>query len=281
MQSGTIFELKEFAIYDGPGIRQTVFLKGCPLRCCWCHNPEGMQRDPELMVNYNACKNCGKCRSICSKQTCDACGACIPHCPQGARRICGQKITSQQLAERIQNNNAYYAAAGGGVTFSGGEPLQQHLFLLEVLEQLRGVDTAMETSGYAAPEIFCQVVSKIDFVFMDLKMMDSQQHKKYTGAGNERILKNAESLLTSGKQAVIRIPLIPGINDTLCNMQATADFIYRVNPETRVELLPYHRTAGAKYKMLNREFKPLFDPRQEVQKPVEVFGEYGIQVSIL
>ena len=281
MRSGTIFDIKEFSVFDGPGVRQTVFLKGCPLRCAWCHNPEGLSAKPQLMVSTGACTHCGKCTAVCKSETCTACGACTTVCPGNLRRIAGEKLTSQELAARILKDAAYYAHCGGGVTFSGGEPLMQADFLLETIEQLPGIHKASETSGYADSEIFRKAASAMDYVMMDLKPMDDEIHFRFTGVSNARIHANAKWLLQSGIPCRIRIPLIPGVTDTDANLSAAAEFIREANAHARVELLPYHATAGAKYAMLGMEYAPEFDVSQKVNAHIELFKDHGLECSIL
>lgn len=281
MRTGIVFDIKEFSVFDGPGIRQTVFLKGCPLRCAWCHNPEGLRVQPQLMVSGNACTDCGKCRAVCAHAECMACGACVSVCPQNLRRIAGDVMTSEALAETILRDAAYYASCGGGVTFSGGEPLLQAEFLLEVWERLSGIHCAIQTSGYAEENTFRRVLEKLDFVMMDLKLMDEAQHRRYTGVSNERILKNAEMLLKSGVPCRIRVPLIPGVSDTEDNLRRTAEFIVGTGCPAPVELLPYHRTAGAKYSMVGMEYAPTFDTEQKVRTHPEIFKAYGLECTVL
>ena len=211
MRSGTIFDIKEFAVHDGPGVRQTVFFKGCPLRCQWCHNPEGLSARPQLMFSRSSCSRCGKCRLVCplspDKESpspafpadCTACGACVRVCPLGLRTISGQRMTSQELTAAIRENSGYYAALGGGVTFSGGEPLMQGDFLLEVLEQISDLHTAIETSAYAPPDLFQAVTDRLSFIMMDVKLMDPALHRRYTGVDNRVILENLTRLLRGKK----------------------------------------------------------------------------------
>lgn len=281
MKTGIIFDVKEFSIFDGPGIRQTVFLKGCPLRCSWCHNPEGLTAAAQIMVSANACTHCGKCRDLCRASACTACGACVEVCPQNARRIAGRRMTSDELARLILKDADYYAQVGGGVTFSGGEPLMQSGFLIEVLDALPGVHCAVETSGYAPQDVFLSVLERLDYVLMDIKLMDNEKHRRYTGVSNERILANARALIKSGKPCTLRIPLIPGVNDDLDNIEATARFAAGAGGGVSFELLPYHKTAGAKYEMIGSTYRPDFDPLKEVQRHTEVFSRYGLEVKVL
>ncbi|MGN0972697.1 MAG: glycyl-radical enzyme activating protein [Aristaeellaceae bacterium] len=282
METGTIFDIKEFSVFDGPGMRQTVFLKGCPLRCSWCHNPEGLSPRPQLMVSWASCVHCGRCREVCPHpEGCTACGRCVDVCPQNIRRIAGTLMTSEELARVVMKDAAYYARYGGGVTFSGGEPLLQAAFLIETLDRLQGVHRCIETSGFTDAETFRRVVERLDYVIMDLKLMDDSLHRRYTGVSNERILRNAEALMRSGKPCRFRVPLIPGVNDTEDNMQATAAFISSVNPAVPVELLPYHMTAGAKYDMIGKPYTPLFDVNRTVQVHLDLFKAYGLECSVL
>ena len=282
MQTGIIFDIKEFSIFDGPGVRQTVFFKGCPLRCSWCHNPEGLSVLPQIMVSPSACIHCGKCKEVCPHpEKCEVCGKCVELCPENARRIAGEKMTSEELVRRIRKDAAYYKACGGGVTFSGGEPLLQSAFLLEVLEMLPDLHKTIETSAYAEAEIFDAVLEKIDYFMMDVKLIDREKHKKYTGVYNDRILRNAKALMESGKPHRLRVPLIPGVNDTEENLEAMAKFVSSVNQKTPIELLPYHKTAGAKYEMVGMEYKPIFDTEQKVTTHLEIFKDYGLECTVL
>lgn len=281
MHTGVIFDIKEFAVFDGPGMRQTVFLKGCPLRCNWCHNPEGLCREPQLMVSRASCLHCGKCQEVCEHETCISCGKCIPVCPLHLRKISGEELTAEELVKRIRINSDYYGKYGGGVTFSGGEPLMQADFLLEVLEQLPDVHKAVETSGFCSPEKFIQVVELLDYIMMDIKLFDRELHKKFTGVDNQVILENAKFLCGAEKPFVIRIPVIPGVNDNEDNFRRTAEWIAEAKNLQKVELLPYHKTAGAKYGMLGKEYKPAFDAEKKVWISQNIFEEYGIRSEIL
>ncbi|MBP3656312.1 MAG: glycyl-radical enzyme activating protein [Clostridia bacterium] len=281
MAEGIVFDIKEFSVYDGPGIRQTVFLKGCPLRCSWCHNPEGLTAAPQIMVSRSACTDCGKCREVCSGGTCSLCGRCVAVCPNQARRIAGERMSAQALAQMIMRDAAYYAACGGGVTFSGGEPLMQHRFVVETVGLLDDVHCAIETSGYADPEVFERVISRMQFVMMDIKLMDDAMHRAHTGVSNERILTNARTLLHSGLPCRIRVPLIPGVSDTQENLRATAEFVARHRAGAKVELLPYHKTAGAKYEMIGMRYAPRFDPERQVQTRKDIFKAYGLECDVL
>lgn len=281
MRTGIIFDIKEFAVFDGPGMRQTVFFKGCPLRCNWCHNPEGLEAKPQLMVSTASCLHCGKCAEVCThKDGCIACGACVPVCPLRLRRIAGERLTSQELADRIRRDSGYYAKYGGGVTFSGGEPLMQADFLIEVLQELSDVHRAIETSGFCAGEKFREAAN-LDYVMMDIKLFDGEAHRRYTGVDNRQILENARFLCEGDTPFVIRIPVIPGVNDSEENFRSTARFLAGAPALEKVELLPYHRTAGAKYKMVGRAYRPMFDVEQKVWISQQIFEEYGIRSEVL
>lgn len=251
-EAGIIFDIKEFALHDGPGVRTTVFLKGCPLRCIWCHNPEGLSMSLQLMTKDSRCRRCGKCRISCSHEACQPFGRCLYACPGALISVCGREITADALLERLQRDADFLSESGGGVTFSGGEPLLQGEFLLTMLTRLRasGIHTAVETSGYAEPELFQNVVRAADYVIMDLKLADPILHKKFTGVENGRILENAAFLRASGKKHEFRTPLIPGITDTEENLDALRQLV----GDSPHELLTYNELAGAKYPMLGMEF---------------------------
>lgn len=281
MKTGVVFDLKEFAVFDGPGMRQTVFLKGCPLRCNWCHNPEGLCVAPELMVSVASCTHCGACKKVCTHENCISCGACVTACPLRLRHIAGTEMTSEELCAKLRENSEYYAKYGGGVTFSGGEPLMQAEFLMETLEKLPDLHKAIETSAYVAPEIFRRVVERLDYVMMDIKLFDREKHKKFCGVDNTWILENARQLCEGDKPFVIRIPVIPGVNDDAENMENTAKWVAGARSLEKVELLPYHKTAGAKYEMVGRAYDPQFDTEQPVRISQAIFESYGIRSEVL
>lgn len=247
---GTIFDIKEFTVHDGPGSRITVFLKGCPLRCKWCHNPEGLKVEKQILYRNNICTHCGRCYVPCSHEECKGLGRCVHACVNGCLTIAGEEITSEDLAKRLLKNKDMLAMLGGGVTISGGEPMLQAEFVCELAEELKGIHLAIQTSGYVQPEIYRKVISHFDYVMQDIKLADNMEHKKYTGVGNEWILENVAWLKECGKNFVFRVPLIPEITDTKENL----DMIASIVGNCRTELLPYNEFAGAKYRMVGMEY---------------------------
>ncbi len=242
--TGTIFDIKEFTVHDGPGTRVTVFLKGCPLRCIWCHNPEGLKSDLQLSIRKASCIHCDKCKIPCNHPDCKPFDRCIHACPKGLVTVKGQKWESDKLCEKLLSYTPFLK--DGGVTFSGGEPLLQSEFLCEVINGIKPLHTAIETSGYANNDVFKKVISMLDYVIMDIKLFNREQHKKYTGVYNDIILENYNTLVDSGIPHVIRIPLIPQITDTKENLSAIAE----ITKKSKVELLRYNRAASAKYNEL-------------------------------
>ena len=251
MESGVVFDIKGFALNDGPGIRTTVFLKGCPLRCLWCHNPEGLSPEPELLEKTARCQHCGKCRIPCDHPDCQPWGRCLHVCPAGALAVAGIRMTAPELAERLTRDRDVFGE-DGGVTFSGGEPLLQWKFVCETADLLRerGIRCAVETSSFAPEEVFRAVIGRMDFVLADCKLMDPDAHRRYCGVPNGPVLSNLLFLLDSGKAFTLRVPLIPGITDTDENLKAIAAFA----GDAPVELLPYNAMAGAKYPSVGRDF---------------------------
>ena len=256
MATGIVFDIKEFALSDGPGIRTTVFLKGCPLSCAWCHNPEGLRAEPELYRATGACSDCGLCRRPCTHPDCVPHGRCLHACPRGLLRVSGRSWESGELAAHLLRGRDLFESSGGGVTISGGEPLLQAAFARELLLALGGVHRALETSGYADRETFLSVAELCDLVLFDLKLADPEAHRRYTGVSNERILENAAALKASGIPHVFRIPLIPNITDTRGNLAALAE----IAGDSPVELLSYNALAPAKYAGVGRAYPNFIDP---------------------
>ena len=282
MMQGLIFDIKEFALNDGGGIRSTVFFKGCPLRCVWCHNPEGLSPKRELYVKQKGCLHCGLCRKPCTHPDCQGLGRCLHICPKNLVSVAGVEWESGALAEKLLRQTDIYRETGGGVTLSGGEPLLQWQFAAELLDRLHGkVHTAIETSGYAEAEAFRAVIDRCDFVYMDLKLMDLERHRHYTGVSNEPILENLERLKKSGRPFRIRIPVIPGVNDSDENFEQTALRLLDAENLEQVELLPYHVTAGAKYEMVGLSYQPEFDTAAAPNLNTELFRRFGLKCTHL
>ena len=253
--TGTIFDIKEFSIHDGPGPRVTVFLKGCPLRCRWCHNPEGLRKEPQLLWKESLCIGCGRCRIPCDHPDCRGLDRCRHQCAKGALTLSGVQWKAEDLAKKLRSFESMLASMGGGITLSGGEPLYQPDFTVELLERLSGMHRAIQTSGYASESVFRQALEHTEYVMMDVKLADPRQHKEYTGVDNGPILRNLRILQESGKPHLLRTPLIPGVTDTAENLRAIA----QLAGDSPVELLEYNPFAPAKYAQLGVEF-PLGEP---------------------
>ena len=279
---GLVFDIEEFAVFDGPGIRCAVFMKGCPLRCMWCHNPEGLAPHPQRVVTLSLCAHCGACRKVCaSPEHCRGCGSCIEVCPKGCIRIAGTRMTAGEVATKIRRQAKVLALNGGGVTFSGGEVLLQPDFVVAVRRLVPEVHALIETSGFSAPEVFERVTDAMDMVIMDIKIVDPALHRRYTGVDNAPILRNLEHLKAMDKPFRIRVPLIPTVNDTPENMEATARLIEGVPALEKVELMRYNRAAGAKYSGVGLEYAPDFPEEREPQVITEPFKARGMRVEIL
>jgi len=250
--SGTVFDIREFTLHDGPGVRTTVFFKGCPLSCIWCHNPEGMDTAPTLMVRQSMCTDCGLCRTPCTHTDCAPHGRCLHICPRGLLSVAGKAWEASALAEKLVSGAALFGD-DGGVTLSGGEPLLQPEFAAALAHALHGygIHTALQTCGFAREETFLRVLDAVDYVLFDLKLAADDEHRRYTGVSCVPIHKNLAHLKASQKPHVIRIPLIPGITDTRKNLAALASLA----GDSPVELMPYNPYAGAKYPAVGKTFR--------------------------
>lgn len=277
---GLVFSIEEFALFDGPGIRTTVFMKGCAMRCAWCHNPEGLSAKRQLIRNPNGCLHCGKCAPLFALTPEALTEEKIAVCPKGLLRISGKTYTAETLAGMLLKNENILNANGGGITFSGGECLLQADFLTEVLERLNGrLHIAIETGGYVSQDKFARVISNVDLVYFDLKIMDDTAAVRYTGRDSRMISDNFHTLAQSGVPFIVRVPLIPGITDTPENYAAIVDKI-KGTPVSYVELLPYNKLAGSKYAAVGMEYTPDFDETREPIVDVEIFEKNGIKVKV-
>ena len=271
MTSATVFNIQRFSLHDGPGIRTTVFLKGCPLSCPWCHNPESLDSRPQPLLAGARCVHCHRCAAVCeaqvagpqepgraeNREACTWCGACAQVCPAGAREMVGEQMTASQVVEQALRDRPYFQASGGGVTFSGGEPLfgASAPLVLECLALLRdaGVHTAVDTCGLVSRDVLEEAADLADLILFDLKLADTDRHRAVTGAGNEAILANLQALLRRGANVRISVPLVPGHTDDEANLRDLADILLNLaerKAPPAVRLLPYHPTAGGKYSRL-------------------------------
>ncbi len=267
-RSAIITNIQGFSIHDGPGIRTVVFFKGCPLACRWCANPECLSVNPQMGFIETLCEHCGTCLEVCTNgairraggehridySRCKFCGHCKDHCSYGALVRYGESMMVAEVWDAVRRDKMFYDTSGGGVTVSGGEPLIWAKFVRELFDLCRQerIDTCIETCGFAEPEVFLEVLPVTDHFLFDLKLMDPDAHRKFTGQSNAQILKNAALLLENGADVLFRQPLVPGVNDSIENIKATARFLISLgNNATRLQLMPYHRMGVAKYKALD------------------------------
>lgn len=248
-RTGVVFDIRELTIHDGPGLRTTVFLKGCPLRCAWCHNPEGMSPEPQVLRTATG------------------------------ERTAGRSYTAMELAHIL--NRQAPLLVDGGVSFSGGEPLMQAAFLAEVIDRLQGLHVVLGTSGQAAEEDFRSVAARCDLVLFDLKLIDPEAHRRWTGTDNRAILRNLAVLAELGKPFCIRVPLVPGVTDTLANLRAIARLLRTLPAPPRVELLPYNSAAGGKYKACGLDWHPDYPEHERVRTDLQPFDELQLEAAIL
>jgi pyruvate formate lyase activating enzyme len=294
---GIVFNIQGYCIHDGPGIRTSVFLKGCPLRCLWCQNPESHSFRLELLFAEEKCTGCGKCVLVCpekaidmhgkmsqtDRRLCKSTGLCADACPNEARAVIGRRATADEVFKEIAADSLFYQESGGGVTLSGGEPLAQPEFAAGILKKCRdaGFHTALDTCGYASWTTAREVLRHINLVLFDFKHMDPEMHKKYTGVSNELILQNAEKIhheMSIPMRA--RVTLVPGFNDSPGNLEATARFIAdRLSKAIPVHLLPYHRLGEAKWERLDRrnETAVIDTPgEQQLMECRQIFESFGL-----
>jgi pyruvate formate lyase activating enzyme len=296
---GIVFDIKKFSIHDGPGIRTTIFFKGCPLSCWWCHNPESQAPEPELVFRESRCIRCGTCEAVCAQgaiswdgdvvftdgENCTLCGNCVEVCYAEAREIAGQEMTVAQVMTEIERDIPFYDESGGGVTFSGGEPLFQLDFLLALLRACKEkeIHTALDTCGFAPWETLDDIREYVDLFLYDLKLIDDAKHRKFTGVSNELLLRNLQMLSERGHNIFLRVPIVPGINDDDENICQTGTFAAALPHLNQVDILPYHHAAVEKYKRLNKvyglpEIRPPSDER--IVEIAQILAGFGLQVKI-
>jgi pyruvate formate lyase activating enzyme len=271
--TGTVFKIKRFSIHDGPGIRTTVFLKGCPLNCVWCHSPEGMGNDISIWYNRNVCIGCGRCVEVCpedalllvqnqekyisiDRKLCKTTGDCVTVCPTNALQFTGWITTPSEIVSEVEKDIAYYESSGGGVTLTGGEPLWQPDFIFEILSACREkkIHTAIETSLFCSAEVIRRISEKVDLFIADLKIIDSFKHRQYTGESNVVIMENLSYLARAGKSILVRVPLIENITGTEENKEAILSFVKSLNKNIPVEFISYNPLAANNYRRLGIPF---------------------------
>lgn len=295
-----IFDVKRYAINDGPGIRVTIFFKGCPLSCTWCHNPESIEKTVEKLFTSSKCIGCNACVDACEQNACTLtnegittdfkdcllCSKCAEVCPTGATEMSGKDYLVDEIMQVIKKETLMMDQSKGGVTFSGGEPLNHHELLIKLLDECEKeeIHRCIDTTGYTSEKKLLEVASKCEHFLYDLKVMDDKKHKKYTGVSNVQILKNLTLLSQTGADINIRIPLIKDVNDDIDNIKKTAEFIKTLQkPPIMVNLLPYHNIAQKKYEKLGRKekFIKMEEPKSNHQKKIiKLFESYGIKAII-
>ncbi|MCX6632637.1 MAG: glycyl-radical enzyme activating protein [Candidatus Solibacter sp.] len=264
--SGVILHIMRFSLHDGPGIRTAVFFKGCPLSCWWCHNPESQNFEPEVLYSAERCRLCGDCAATCPHgaierigermtvtDDCRLCATCVDACGAEARSVAGRTMTVSEILAEVERDVVFFDESGGGVTFTGGEPFGQAELLEGLLQACRErrIHTTVETCGAAARESVLRIGRLADLILYDLKMLDAERHRLYTGAANRNVLENLEALVAAGLPVIVRIPVVPGINDGADDVRA---YLAKL-PLTRVDLLPYHGAGVEKYRRLGREYR--------------------------
>jgi len=290
--TGRVFNVQRYSLHDGPGIRTTVFLKGCPARCLWCHNPESQSFGPEVLVVETRCVSCGTCSTVCAhgapppgSSLCTACGACVEACPAGARQLAGRETTVDAVMEEVLRDRVFYEESGGGVTFSGGEPLAQPEFLKALLEACRaaGLHSTVDTCGFGPRERLLALAPLVDLFLFDVKLVDDARHRAMTGLPAAPILENLRALAEVHRNVWVRIPVVPGHTDAEADLAATAALVAGLPGVRHVSLLPFHRTGAAKARRLGRAF-PLESlappPAERLCALAAVFRDRGLTVTI-
>lgn len=298
--TGVVFSIERYALQDGPGIRTLVFLKGCPLNCKWCANPESQIFTPQILYFRNKCASCGRCIELCPQDAiqiddefglvtnpdrCTLCGICIDACYYGAREMSGEEMEVSEVLAVIERDRMFYDMTGGGVTLSGGEPLLQTGFVRELTRECRerGIHTAIETTLFSDIEVIKRAIEFIDLVFVDIKHMDSQVHEQFTGVRNERILENIRMVDSMGKEFIIRVPFVPGFNDDDATQRSIYEWASNLENLKWIEILPYHRLGMTKYLGLGR-FYPMGDlnpvSKQSLSYLKAMGAEFGVEIRI-
>ncbi|MBC7220101.1 glycyl-radical enzyme activating protein [Candidatus Bipolaricaulota bacterium] len=297
---GIVFDIKRYTIHDGPGIRTTVFLKGCPLRCLWCHNPEGVDPQPQVSFVAGRCLGCGACVEACPERAislapgalpmtdrakCVACGRCVAACPAGARALVGKGRSVEEVLALVERDRIFYDRSGGGVTFSGGEPLAQPQFLRACLRECRarGIRTAVDTSGFADRALVMEIAALADLLLYDLKDMNPSRHLRTVGVPLEPILANLEALAQAGAPVWVRIPVIPGVNDDAATIQDYLSYLAGLEVRYPVSLLPYHTIGVEKYRRLGIPYRlPETRPpsQQALEGFVRMFERAGFEIDV-
>lgn len=298
MKKGIVCEIEKYAIYDGPGIRTVVFLKGCPLNCLWCSNPETQKKENELYYNSNKCISCNRCLNVCqrnalevkenkicvNREKCNACGECVKACPMGAVNLVGKNMSVNEVFEEVEKDMIFYQQSGGGVTVSGGEVLMHGSFVQALLKKCKEnyIHTAIETSGFGNYETLKNLAEYADLIMFDVKHTKNEIHKNLTGVENTIIFNNLSKLSQIHKNIIIRVPLITGLNDSVKNIEKTAN-IAKDNGIKEIHLLPYHSLGKEKYKQLNKKYdlKELKTPKEvHVKTLKEIIENHGIKCVI-